>query len=117
MSQSNKAAKKLLELQYGKKCFLTGYYSKKLTYHHTAQKRANGGKATVENGSNILPLLHQWLHNNIEQEDKNLYWLINECIILYKMSIDLEKEDLQKEYEEEVMPIYQNIYLRLRKEK
>jgi hypothetical protein len=115
MPNSNKVAKKLLELKYGKRCMLTGLYTSKLSYHHTAQKKEDGGRATEENGTNLLPLIHQWLHNDIEHNDIEKYWLINECLILYKMSLDLQNRELIDEYEQDLMPRFNEVYLKLRK--
>jgi len=97
-----RSVKKVLKEEYSDKCMLTFLKSSALTLHHI-QKRANGGQNTVENGSLLLYEIHQWLHNNIELHDKELYKLINECLLLYKMCVDQNKEKLLEQYENEVV--------------
>ena len=94
--------KTILKEEYNNKCMLTFLKSSALTLHHI-QKRAVGGKNTVENGSLLLYEIHQWLHNNIELHDRKLYNLINECLILYKICVDQNKEELLEQYEQEVV--------------
>lgn len=97
-----RSVKKIIKEQYGDKCMLTFLKEGLMTLHHL-QKRANGGKNTVENGGLLVYTIHQWLHNDIELHDKELYDLINECLILYKMCVDQNETELLEQYENEVV--------------
>lgn len=79
---------------------------KELTYHHI-KKKEHGGKNTIENGAVLCREIHEWLHNNIEHEDRELYNLINECLILYKICIDKDERYLIEMYENECVPEFQ----------
>lgn len=96
----NKSAKEEIKKLYSDKCMLT--FLKGISYHHI-QKKEDGGLATVDNGALLNGRIHQWLHNNIELHDRELYQLINECLILYKMCVDQNKEKLLEQYENEVV--------------
>jgi len=105
---TNKHAKNLIINKYGCKCFMTGVVLTKpsdLSFHHILKKQ-HGGRATVENGANLIYEIHQWLHNNIESKNKEMFYLINECLKLYKKCLDLNKTELINEYEEEIMPLF-----------
>jgi hypothetical protein len=105
MSSNNRRAKEQLILLYGARDMLTGEKASKsdLTYHHTWTKAVNGGRATVENGSNLLPKTHQWL-TELESKNKSQYWDINEAIMNYKEALDKNNLCLIMEYEAEIMP-------------
>ena len=102
---SNKQVREALALLYGFRCMLTGIQTKDLSYHHITKKE-HKGKATIENGSNLHPKIHEWFHNIVELKDKELFYLINECLMLYKKCLDLEKKELIDMYESEIMPIF-----------
>lgn len=105
---NNKRIKKILINKYGCFCMMTGISVQKdsdLSYHHIV-KREYGGRTTIENGATLLIEIHQWLHNNIESKDKEMFYLINECLKLYKKCLDLNKTELINEYEEEIMPLF-----------
>ena len=105
MPSDNKAAKKELNILYGSRCMLTNIKSKRLTYHHCQAKKEFGGKATVENGANLIADIHSWLHS-VESRDIEMYYLINECLLLYKQCLDKELTELVQDYEQEIMPKY-----------
>lgn len=105
-SDGNKSAKESLKILYGSRCMLTGIKQKKLTYHHCQTKKELGGKATVENGVNLLGDIHNWLHCCVEYNDIEMYYLINECLLLYKKCIDQNLGELVQDYEQDIMPIY-----------
>lgn len=96
----NKSAKEEIKKLYSDKCMLT--FLKGISYHHI-QKREDRGQATVENGALLNGRIHQWLHNVIEKNDKELYYLINECLLLYKKCRDDNRIELLEQYEEEVV--------------
>lgn len=105
MSSSNRRAKEQLILLYGARDMLTGEKASKsnLTYHHCLVKKEHNGKATVENGANLLHYTHEYLHDK-EMKDNNLYWEINEAIANYKIALDKNNICLIMEYEAEIMP-------------
>ena len=105
-SKGNKSAKESLNILYGSRCMLTGIKQKRLTYHHCQAKKEQGGKATVENGVNLIGDIHSWLHCDIECHDIEMYYLINECLLLYKKCLDQGLEELVQDYEQEIMPMY-----------
>ena len=96
---SNKDCKEELNLLYGKRCMLTNLKSERLTFHHILKKQC-GGKATVENGANLHKDIHAWLHS-LEQSDRELFNLINDCLGDYKMCLDHDKKELVEEWETE----------------
>ena len=99
----NKGAKRELQEMYQKRCMLTGIREKTMTFHHI-DKKEFGGKSTVENGALIIQTAHSWLHNDIEQNDIELLYLINECLQLYKQCLLEHREELIGDYQREVMP-------------
>jgi len=103
----NSQAKSILTTMYGKRCLLTGYKmpKDKLTYHHIV-KREWGGTSTPENGANLMQEIHNWLHCSIEQNNKELFLLINECLMLYKKVLDKNNIDLIRQFEEECQPLF-----------
>lgn len=105
MSKSaNKAKKEELYGMYGKRCMMTG--SKKcLTYHHI-DKLDCGGPTTVENGAVLSSVAQQWLHNLIERTDKGLFYLINDCLELYKKVRDTNNQELIHMYNDEIIPLF-----------
>ena len=107
----NREAKNILINKEGCKCLLTGYTVKReeLTFHHISKKEW-GGTATPDNGANLLGKIHEWLHNSIEYNDKELFILINECLLNYKEVMRLNNEELLKEFEEECQPLFQEEY-------
>ncbi len=110
MSNNNKSAKESLKAIYGNRCLLTNLRSKRnLTYHHCI-KKTDGGKATVENGANLIGQIHNWLHCSIEFHDEELFNLINTCLMLYKMCLDQHKTELVLWYEQEIMPLFYEKY-------
>lgn len=107
---TNSTVKNLLINKEGCKCLLTGYYVDKsqLTYHHI-EKKEWGGKATVENGANLIGQIHSWLHCAIEYNDKELFILINECLLLYKQCMEQDKTELVEMFENECQPLFRNV--------
>jgi hypothetical protein len=105
MSSSNRRAKEQLIMLYGARDMLTGQKASKsnLTYHHCLVKAEHGGRATVENGANLLHYTHEYLHDK-EMKDNNLYWQINEAIANYKTALDKKDLCLIMEFEAEIMP-------------
>lgn len=104
---TNSQAKNILINKEGCKCLLTGYavQREQLTFHHI-EKKEWGGKATPENGANLIGSIHNWLHCAIEHNDKELFYLINECLLLYKECIDKDLTDLIRQFEEECQPLF-----------
>ena len=117
MSSKNKSAKESLKILYGSRCMLTGIKQKKLTYHHCQAKKEQGGKSTTENGVNLIGDIHSWLHCSIECHDIEMYYLINECLLLYKKCLDQNLGELIQDYEQEIMPMYRRRLDTYRKEK
>ena len=103
--KGNKSAKESLKILYGSRCMLTGIKQSRLTYHHCQAKKEQGGKATTENGVNLERDIHSWLHS-FECHDIEMYYLINECLLLYKKCMDQNLEELVQDYEQELMPMY-----------
>lgn len=104
MGKTNRFSRGQLKILYGARCMLTGIKTKRFNYHHTLVKNADGGDNSVENGSLLDEDTHKWLHCDIETKDLELYWLINECIVLYKQCRDKRLNELVKQFEEEVQP-------------
>lgn len=102
MSRKMKKKKMLISL-YGCRCLLTGIQTEDLTRHHI-EKKEHGGSGRIDNFALIVKEIHQWLHS-LEYTDLELYFLVNECLKLYKKCIDENNVDLIKEYEEEIMPL------------
>lgn len=100
---TNKQARLKLQILYGCRCLLTNLKGDRLAYHHCLLKKQHGGKATVENGAQLIVEIHQWLHS-LEHTDMELYDLVNECLDLYKQCLDLNNEELITQYENECMP-------------
>lgn len=98
---SNEQARYELGILYGLKCMLTGG-DRNLTYHHI-WKKCYGGNNSVENGALLCRQIHEWLHY-AEKNNPGLYHLINECLRLYKESIEKEQQELIDQWENEVMP-------------
>jgi hypothetical protein len=107
---SNKGAKETLKTLYGCRCMLTGVKAKRLQYHHI-YKKEYGGRATVENGANVINEIHRFTHEQ-ERIDKELFYLINDCLLCYKECIDRGLTELVEEYECEVMPEYRRVLAR-----
>lgn len=111
MGGKNGYAKEQLKILYGCKCMLTGIKEKKkLTFHHII-KAEHGGPATANNGANLIGEIHSWLHCSIENNDPELFALINECLQLYKICLDLNEQRLIEHYEQECMPLFHEKYV------
>lgn len=91
-----------LAMRYGKRCMFT-LVREGLTYHHI-QKDCDGGPKSVDNGALLTSISQSWLHNYIENKDPEMFDLINECLVLYKMCIDNNQVELIQQYREEVIP-------------
>lgn len=104
----NKAVKEQMVKRYGSRCQATGIVTKKVTLHHL-EKLEWGGPTTIANGSLLLDIVQQLLHNSIEKNDIELFYLANECFQLYKMCLDRGEEELIEYYETEVMPEYRKL--------
>lgn len=77
--------------------------AKPINISSLSSKKEQGGKATVENGVNLERDIHSWLHS-FECHDIEMYYLINECLLLYKKCLDQNLEELVQDYETEIMP-------------
>lgn len=106
----NGEARNRLNIKYGARCLLTNVKLQKGSYHHIWKKEW-GGTATEENGANLVPDIHQWLHNVIEANDIELFYLINECLQLYKKCLDTNNQELIEQYEQECMPLFYEKYI------
>lgn len=95
-------SKETLITLYGCRDMLTLIETPKLDFHHII-KECNGGPRTVKNGALLEKPSHNWLHS-LENQDIELYLLINECFQLYKKCIDLKQQGLIDMYEQEVVP-------------
>jgi hypothetical protein len=104
MSEKNRIAREQLEMLYDARCMLT-LCERCLTFHHI-EKAQHGGEATVENGALLNDKIHSWL-TNLEYKDPELYDLINECLVLYKICMDEQKSELVQLYREECVPEFQ----------
>lgn len=107
---TNKNVKEKLITIYGNGCMLTNINIDKdkhylLTMHHIT-KRCEGGQTNVDNGSNLIASIHNWLHNTIERDDRELFDLINECLYLYKKCMDENNLELIKQWREECVPLF-----------
>ena len=109
MSDKNRNAREQLEVLYDARCMLT-LVRESLTFHHI-EKAEFGGPATVENGALLNDKIHSWL-TNLEYKDPELYDLVNECLILYKMCMDDNRSDLVQMYREECVPEFQKKMVR-----
>ena len=76
---------------------LTGW-TERLTYHHCGIKACDGGPSTVENGALLNKEAHDFLTKQ-EQKDKQLYNELNECLILYKLCLELNEQECLNEWE------------------
>ena len=103
-----------LKLLYGIRCMLTGLQEEDLTFHHIT-KKSKKGKSTVANGALLLYDIHQWLHNTTEKENIETYYLIKDCLELYKQCIIDKREDLIDLYTNEVMPLFEEEYYEQRR--
>lgn len=93
-----------MEAKFGKRCMATGIESRTTTYHHITKKE-DGGKNTLYNGSLLCRLVHDYIHR-VENKDKELYYLMSECLGLYRQCLEQHNEELTRQYEEEVMHEY-----------
>ena len=75
----------------------------KVTLHHV-EKKADKGETTEENGALLIKTIHQWLHNHIERNDLEMYYLINECLQLYKICVMEDRQELLQQWEQECVP-------------
>ena len=91
----NEAKKELIWL-YGAKCMLTDLKIE-LNYHHL-QKKCDGGKETLENGSIISRGPHSWLHS-LEESDIQQYRDLNEALKCYKICLDWNETEGLKDFE------------------
>jgi hypothetical protein len=106
----NREARLKLQTLYRCRCLLTGIKTDKLSYHHLLKKQ-HGGKATIDNGAQLIDEIHRWLHQ-LEHTDMELYDLVNECLDLYKQCIDKGLVDLTEQYETECMPEFREKVMR-----
>lgn len=91
---------------YGYKDMLTGLEIpsfRDASYHHI-DKDEFGGEYTVENGAMLLRYVHDWLHNEIEVKDPRVFYLITECLFLYKVCLDNHNKTLVEQFENDVQP-------------
>lgn len=93
---------------------LTGLKQGNLTFHHI-KKKADGGPDTVDNGALLISDIHEWLHNNIECKNIELFRLINDCLKLYKQCIIEERQELIDQFTNEVMPLCREEYYEQRR--
>lgn len=104
----NKTGRKMLERRYGKGCFMEragiriitkdeeelykktikGFkkLDRTITYHHIKERR-NGGKVTIENGTNLAAYNHQWLNAQTPQVQAE----INSKLQHFKWEIDMAR--------------------------
>lgn len=108
----------LLQL-YGYRDMLTGQEIpdfRSASYHHI-DKDEFGGEYTVENGAMLLWLTHNFIHNQIEAKDPELFDLLTECLFLYKHCIDNGHEALVKQFQQEVQPEVKKLVLSKQKKR
>jgi len=94
--RKNKRAREELEMLYGAKCMLSDYTTR-LSLHHV-KKQSESGKTTIENGAVLNREVHTYLHEQ-EYKDKQLYNELNECLILYKLCLELNETECLNEWE------------------
>lgn len=91
----NKTAKKILEIIYGRRCFMEAAgirirgaktLDHTLTYHHIIPVSA-GGQTTLKNGAVLARYNHDWLH----QQPPHIQDEINEQLQEYKLNCDFAK--------------------------
>lgn len=91
----NKTARKILEIIYGRQCFIEAAgiricgaktLDRTLTYHHIIPVSA-GGQTTLKNGAVLARYNHDWLH----QQPLYIQDEINEQIEDYKINCDFAK--------------------------
>lgn len=97
---------------YGKKCMITDIVTE-LALHHL-DKVENGGKTTLDNGAILFYHFHQYLHNELEQKNYQLYQHVNDILIVYKKIVVTPQkfmlqdiEDVHKE-KEKIKTLYFN---------
>ena len=137
-NKRNKQARKELERIYGKGCFFARakiaeriettdelsfkrfveykrYKGKKIshriTYHHLVH-RADGGKATVENGANVEEIAHQYLHSlprNKEEVINNMLreWKLNYVTINGDEAGTVDLENVEIAEDVIVIPVFE----------
>ena len=107
----NKTARKILEIIYGKHCFIEAAgirkicgartLDKTLTYHHIVPV-SQGGPTTIKNGAVLARYNHDWLHQqplhiqneiNEEIEDYKIHCDFARIIVRENGTIDFEKID------------------------
>ena len=93
--RKNQAVRKELEMLYGAKCMLTD--SKERLNFHNLKKKSESGQATIENGAVLNREAHDFLHEQ-EHKDKQLYNELNECLILYKLCLELNEQECLDEW-------------------
>lgn len=110
-NMKNSQAKNILVNQEGCRCLLTGYkvQREQLTFHHLLKKEY-GGQAAPENGANLLPKIHEWLHNAIEHNDRELFELINDCLLCYKQALRTNNTELIEQFENECQSLFREEY-------
>ena len=110
MSSENKSARELLEIIYGKHCFIcqgirrlnppkpknvrykSESIARQLTYHHIVPQQA-GGQTTVENGAELCKCCHDWL----EQLSKKARKKVNAQIQEYKANFFIRVAEINTE--------------------
>jgi len=98
----NKEVRKELQMLYGLRCLLTNEKTR-LSVHHI-EKVEYGGNTNELNCVLLNRDIHDWLHNELEQNDRKMFELVNDCLDLYKKCIKLGLTDLVEEYENEIIP-------------
>ena len=110
MGNDNKSARELLEMVYGRHCFIcqgirrlnppkpkkirykNESIAKQLTYHHIVPRQA-GGQTTVENGAELCKSCHDWL----EQLSKKTRKKVNAQIQQYKVNFFIRVAEISTE--------------------
>lgn len=104
---------------YGYRDMLTGQEIpdfRSASFHHI-DKDEFGGAYSVENGAMLLRPTHDYVHNEIEAKDPDLFDLLTECLILYKYCLDNNYIELVEQFQAEVQPEAKKLVLKHQKKR
>lgn len=104
---------------YGYRDMLTGQEIsdfRSASFHHI-DKDEFGGAYSVENGAMLLRPTHDYVHNEIEAKDPDLFDLLTECLILYKYCLDNNYTELIEQFQAEVQPEAKKLVLKHQKKR
>lgn len=96
--KKNQRAREELEILYGAKIACETSNNNINDHFPEFRKPIVGGKETIDNGAVLNREAHDFLHEQ-EHKDKQLYNELNECLILYKLCLELNEQECLNEWE------------------